>query len=57
VSLRAMLQAVDSGGQAALLAPTEVLAQQHLRSLRAMLGPLGQAGELGAAEAATGWRC
>ena len=53
VSLRAMLQAVDSGGQAALLAPTEVLAQQHLRSLRAMLGPLGQAGELGAADVAT----
>jgi ATP-dependent DNA helicase RecG len=53
VSLRAMLQAVDSGGQAALLAPTEVLAQQHLRSLQAMLGPLGAAGELGAAEVAT----
>ena len=53
VALRAMLQAVDSGGQAALLAPTEVLAQQHLRSLRAMLGPLGAAGELGAADVAT----
>ena len=38
VALRAMLQVVDSGGQAALLAPTEVLAQQHARSLRAMLG-------------------
>ena len=53
VALRAMLQVVDSGGQAALLAPTEVLAQQHARSLRAMLGPLAQAGELGAAEVAT----
>jgi ATP-dependent DNA helicase RecG len=48
-----MLQVVDSGGQAALLAPTEVLAQQHARSLRAMLGPLAQAGELGAADVAT----
>ncbi|MEX2289674.1 MAG: ATP-dependent DNA helicase RecG [Mycobacteriales bacterium] len=53
VALRAMLQVVDSGGQAALLAPTEVLAQQHLRSLRSMLGPLAQAGELGAADRAT----
>ena len=53
VALRAMLQVVDSGGQAALLAPTEVLAQQHARSLRAMLGPLAAAGELGAADAAT----
>ena len=34
----AMLQVVDSGGQAALLAPTEVLAQQHHRSITAMLG-------------------
>jgi ATP-dependent DNA helicase RecG len=53
VALRAMLQVVDSGGQAALLAPTEVLAQQHARSLRAMLGPLAEAGELGAADVAT----
>ena len=53
VALRAMLQVVDSGRQAALLAPTEVLAAQHARSLRAMLGPLGQAGELGAADRAT----
>ena len=53
VALRAMLQVVDSGGQAALLAPTEVLAQQHLRSIRTMLGDLGQGGQLGAAEAAT----
>jgi ATP-dependent DNA helicase RecG len=53
VALRAMLQVVDSGGQAALLAPTEVLAQQHLRSIRAMLGDLGEGGRLGAAEGAT----
>ncbi len=53
VALRAMLQVVDSGGQAALLAPTEVLAQQHLRSLQAMLGPLALAGELGAGEVST----
>src|SRR5919199_5921730 len=53
VALRAMLRVVDSGGQAALLAPTEVLAQQHLRSLTAMLGDLATAGELGAAEEAT----
>jgi ATP-dependent DNA helicase RecG len=53
VALRAMLQAVDAGRQAALLAPTETLAAQHARSLRTMLGPLAQAGELGAAEHAT----
>jgi ATP-dependent DNA helicase RecG len=53
VALRAMLQVVDSGGQAALLAPTEVLAQQHLRSIQAMLGDLGQGGQLGGAEHAT----
>ena len=53
VSLRAMLQVVDSGGQAALLAPTEVLAQQHARSLAALLGPLATAGQLGAPETAT----
>src|SRR3712207_514122 len=46
VALRAMAQVVDAGGQAALLAPTEVLAGQHARSIRAMLGPLGRAGEL-----------
>ncbi|MDN5747217.1 MAG: ATP-dependent DNA helicase RecG [Pseudonocardia sp.] len=53
LALRAMLQVLDSGAQAALLAPTEVLAAQHARSLRAMLGPLAQAGELGAPEHAT----
>ena len=53
VALRAMLAVVDAGGQAALLAPTEVLAQQHHRNLLAMLGPLGAGGELGAADRAT----
>jgi ATP-dependent DNA helicase RecG len=53
VALRAMLQVVDAGGQAAMLAPTEVLAAQHARGIRALLGPLGQAGELGAAEDST----
>jgi ATP-dependent DNA helicase RecG len=52
-ALRAMLQVVDAGGQAALLAPTEVLAQQHHRSIVAMLGPLAQAGQLGGADTAT----
>jgi ATP-dependent DNA helicase RecG len=46
VALRAMLQVVDAGGQAALLAPTEVLAAQHARNLRELLGPLGRRGEL-----------
>ncbi|WP_072687527.1 ATP-dependent DNA helicase RecG [Rhodococcus marinonascens] len=53
VALRAMLQVVDAGYQCVLLAPTEVLATQHARSLRAMLGPLATAGELGAHEKAT----
>uniref|UniRef100_UPI001356E244 ATP-dependent DNA helicase RecG n=1 Tax=Agromyces humi TaxID=1766800 RepID=UPI001356E244 len=39
VALRAMLAVADSGGQSALLAPTEVLAAQHLRSMVRMLGP------------------
>ncbi|MDM4722934.1 ATP-dependent DNA helicase RecG [Micromonospora sp. WMMA1363] len=53
VALRAMLQVVDAGGQAALLAPTEVLAAQHHRGIRDLLGPLGRAGELDSAEQAT----
>ena len=53
VAVRAMLQVVDAGGQAALLAPTEVLAQQHYRSITALLGPLAQAGQLGGGEQAT----
>ena len=39
-AVRAMLRVIDAGGQAVLLAPTEVLAQQHYRSIRAMLGEL-----------------
>jgi ATP-dependent DNA helicase RecG len=46
VAVRAMLQVVDAGGQAALLAPTEVLAGQHARSIGLQLGALGRAGEL-----------
>jgi len=53
IAVRAMLQVVDAGGQAVLLAPTEVLAQQHYRSITEQLGPLAQAGELGGAEHAT----
>ena len=53
VALRAMLQVVGAGGQAALLAPTEVLAAQHHSSLEAVLGPLGRLGMLGGAERAT----
>ncbi|WP_210648669.1 ATP-dependent DNA helicase RecG [Nocardioides sp. SYSU D00065] len=53
VALRAMLQVVDAGGQAALLAPTEVLAQQHHRSITGMLGDLAQGGMLGGAAEAT----
>ena len=41
IALRAMLQVIDAGGQAAFLAPTEVLAAQHLRSISALLGSLG----------------
>jgi ATP-dependent DNA helicase RecG len=53
VALRAMLRVVDSGGQAALLAPTEVLAQQHLRSITTMLGDLAAGGMFGGADEAT----
>jgi ATP-dependent DNA helicase RecG len=54
VALRAMLTVVDAGGQAAMLAPTEVLAQQHHRSITEMMGELAQGGMLGGAENATG---
>jgi len=53
VAVRAMLQVVDAGGQAALLAPTEVLAQQHYRSITQLLGPLAEGGRLGGPERAT----
>lgn len=53
VALRAMLAVVDSGGQAALLAPTEVLAAQHLRTIRKLLGKLSDGGMLGGVENST----
>ncbi|WP_406865455.1 ATP-dependent DNA helicase RecG [Streptomyces sp. HUAS MG47] len=53
VALRAMLGVVDAGGQAAMLAPTEVLAQQHHRSVTEMMGELAEGGMLGGAEHAT----
>lgn len=53
LAIRAMLAVVDSGGQAALLAPTEVLAQQHLRTLKTLLGPLADGGMLGGSDHAT----
>lgn len=53
VALRAMLGVVDSGGQAAMLAPTEVLAQQHHRSITEMMGELAEGGMLGGAEQGT----
>ncbi|GAA1570009.1 ATP-dependent DNA helicase RecG [Kribbella karoonensis] len=53
VALRAMLSVVDNGGQAALLAPTEVLAVQHHKTLTKMLGELAEQGMLGGAEHAT----
>ena len=53
VALRAMLSVVDNGGQAALLAPTEVLAGQHLRTITKLLGNLSQGGMLGGSEKAT----
>lgn len=53
VALRAMLAVVDSGGQAALLAPTEVLAAQHLRTIQKLLGDLAQGGMLGSDDKST----
>ncbi|MGZ6779049.1 MAG: ATP-dependent DNA helicase RecG, partial [Mycobacterium sp.] len=53
VSVLAMLQMIDAGYQCALLAPTEVLAAQHARSVRDVLGPLGMAGQLEGADTAT----
>ncbi|MET7480349.1 ATP-dependent DNA helicase RecG [Streptomyces sp. NPDC005648] len=53
VALRAMLATVDAGGQAAMLAPTEVLAQQHHRSIVEMMGDLAEGGMLGGTEHAT----
>ncbi len=53
VSVLAMLQMVDAGYQCALLAPTEVLAGQHLRSISDVLGPLAMGGQLGGQDNAT----
>lgn len=53
VALRAMLAVVDAGGQAAMLAPTEVLAQQHHRSVVEMMGELAEGGMLGGSEQGT----
>ncbi|MFD3874641.1 ATP-dependent DNA helicase RecG [Streptomyces sp. NPDC058623] len=53
VALRAMLAVVDSGGQAAMLAPTEVLAQQHHRSITEMMGELAEGGMLGGSDRGT----
>ncbi|GAA3125181.1 ATP-dependent DNA helicase RecG [Streptomyces rectiviolaceus] len=53
VALRAMLAVVDAGGQAAMLAPTEVLAQQHHRSITEMMGDLAEGGMLGGSDQAT----
>ncbi|SHI53335.1 ATP-dependent DNA helicase RecG [Tessaracoccus bendigoensis DSM 12906] len=54
VALRAMLRTVDAGGQAVLLAPTEVLAKQHYQSITSLLGDLGEGRKLGAHPEATG---
>jgi ATP-dependent DNA helicase RecG len=53
VAVLAMLQMVDAGYQCALLAPTEVLAAQHLLSICDVLGPLATGGQLGGADDAT----
>jgi ATP-dependent DNA helicase RecG len=53
VSLLAMMQMIDAGYQCAMLAPTEVLADQHARSMREVLGPLAMGGQLGGLEDAT----
>ncbi|HEY1838819.1 MAG TPA: ATP-dependent DNA helicase RecG [Mycobacterium sp.] len=53
LSVLAMLQMVDAGYQCALLAPTEVLAAQHLQSISGILGPLAMGGQLGGDDNAT----
>lgn len=57
VALRAMLAVVDAGGQAVLLAPTEVLAQQHYQTITGLLGDLGYGRTLGAPDVATDVVC
>jgi len=53
IALRAMLAVVDSGGQAALLAPTEVLAMQHYQNFKKLLGELAEGGMLGGSSQGT----
>jgi ATP-dependent DNA helicase RecG len=53
IALRAALTVIDNGGQAALLAPTEVLAAQHYRTFTKLLGELAQGGMLGSDETST----
>lgn len=48
VALRAALKVIDAKAQVALLAPTEVLAQQHFRTISKQLGEIANKGELGA---------
>ncbi len=52
VALRSALNVIDASAQVAFLAPTEVLAQQHYRTIKKQLGELGTKGELGAPELA-----
>ena len=54
VALRAMLQVADAGGQSAMLAPTEVLAEQHLRSVLDILGDMAVPEESDADDSAAG---
>ena len=54
VALRAMLQVADAGGQSAMLAPTEVLAEQHLRSVLDILGDMVAPEDSEADDSATG---
>lgn len=53
IALRAALQVIDNGGQVALLAPTEVLAGQHVRTFKKLLGDLSDGGMLGGSELST----
>lgn len=57
VALRAMLAVVDAGGQAAMLAPTEVLAQQHHRSITEMMGELAEEACWAAPTSVRRWYC
>jgi ATP-dependent DNA helicase RecG len=54
VAVRTMLAVIDAGGQAALLAPTEVLAAQHFQTITALMGELAEGGTLAAPEHSTG---